>query len=153
MKGPLTAQEIWKAKLLWELHIQQRHYADTIYSVKHGKKSYLKSQLNLQFDQSGLLQCHGRFENAKLTQAAKYPKLIPKDGYYTRIVVEDMHSQVLHSRISQTLAKVRQEYWIPYGCAVIKKVMRDCRVCRRTEGTPYALPRMPHLPREHVTSL
>ena len=81
LTGPLTAQEIQKAKLLWELHIQQKHYADTIYSVKHGKKSNLKSQLNLQLDQSGLLRCHGRFENTELTQAAKFPKLIPKDDH------------------------------------------------------------------------
>ena len=54
--------------------------------------SDLKSQLNLQLNQSGLLRCQGRFENAELTQAAKCPKLIPKDSYFTRLVVKDMHS-------------------------------------------------------------
>ena len=150
LAGSLTVQELQKAKLLWELNIQQKHYVDTIYKVKHGKKSDLKSQLNLQLNQSGLLWYHGRFENAELTQAAKCPKLIFKDSYFTRLVVKDMHSWVLHSGVSQTLAKVWQEYWVPCGCAVIKKLMKNCGVCRWTEGAPYPMTWMSHLPKKHV---
>ena len=65
-------------------------------------------------------------------------------------VAEGMHSRVLHSGVSQTLARVRQEYWIPCGRAVIKKLIRNCGVCRRTEGEPYLMPSMPHLPKERV---
>ena len=147
MTGPLTVLEIQKAKLLWELYIQQKHYADTIYNVKYGKKSNLKTRLNLQLDKCGLLWCHGRFENVELTQAEKYPKLIPTDCYFTKLVVKDMHSRVLHSGVSQTLARVRGEYWIPCGHAAIKNLVRNCIVCKRTEGVPYAMPRMPHLPK------
>ena len=32
--GPLIAQELLKAKLLWELYIQQRNYADTINKIR-----------------------------------------------------------------------------------------------------------------------
>ena len=108
LTGPLTVKKIQKAKLLCELHIQQKHYVDTIHTVNHGKKSNLNSQLIL--DQNGLLRCHGGFENVELNQAAKCPKLIPKEGHFTRLVVKDIHSQVLHSRVSQTLAKVQQEH-------------------------------------------
>ena len=150
LTGPITTPEIQKTKVLWELYIQQKHYTDTVQKVKQGKKSNLQNQLNLKSDESGLLRCHGRFENAELTQAAKHPKLLPKDDYFTRLVVEDAHSRVLHSGVSQTLARVRKEYWIPHGRAVVKKIIKECRVCKRVEGTPFAMPNMPNLPRERV---
>ena len=110
LTGPLTAQEMRKAKLLWELHIQQKYYADVAYKVKHGKKSNLKNQLNLQIDENGLLRCYGRLLNAELTQGAKHPVLLPKQGYFTKLVVEHYHKKMLHSGVSQTLAQARQQY-------------------------------------------
>ena len=133
LNGPITAQEIENAKSLWEIYVQQRHYAEITHKVKGSKENNLISQLNLKLDQNGILRCHERFENAELTQAAKFPKLLPKDDYFTRLVIEDAHSRVLHSGVSQTLARVRSEYWIPHGLAIVKKVIRKCRVCRRVE--------------------
>ena len=114
------------------------------------EKNNVQHQLNLQLDIDGLLKCQGRLGNAELTKPAKQPKLLPKDAYFTRLVIEDAHSRVLHSGVSQILSTIRQEYWIPQGRAVLKKVLKDCRVCRRIEGTPFAMPRMPDLPKERV---
>ena len=75
---------------------------------------------------------------------------MPKDAYFTRLVIEDAHSKVLHSGVLQTLSTIRQEYWIPQGRAVVKKALKDCRVCRCVEGAPFAMPRMPDLPKERV---
>ena len=112
--------------------------------------SNVKDQLNLQLDENGVLRCHGRLMNTKLTQGAKCPKLLPKDGYYTRLVIEDHHRRVLHSGVAQTLAQVRHEYWIPRGHAIVKKVLKNCRICRRVEGKPFLMPKMPPLPTERV---
>ena len=106
--------------------------------------------MNLQIDTNGLLRCQGRLDNAGLSQTAKYPKLLPKDAHFTRLVIEDVHRRVLHSGISQTLAKIRQEYWIPHGRVIIRKVLKDCRVCGRMEGPPFPMPKMPDLLRERV---
>ena len=148
--GPLTVLELHNAKRLWDLHIQYKCYSDSIDLVRQGKSSNLKNQLNLKLDESGILRCHGRLENAELTQGAKHPKLLPKEEYFTRLVIEDHHRRVLHSGISQTLAQVRYEYWIPHGRATVKKVLKDCRICRRVEGNPFVMPKMPPLPAERV---
>ena len=121
-----------------------------IHSCKKGRKNNIKHQLNLHVDTNGLLRCQGRFENTELTQATKYPKLLPKDTHFTRLIIQDAHCRILHSGVSQTLARVRQQYWIPHGRAIVKKTLKDCRVCRRAEGAPFAMPRMPDLPRECV---
>ena len=138
------------AKLLWDLHVQYKHYSDIIDKVKQKKGSNVKDQLNLQPDENGVLRCHGRFMNAELTQGAKYPKLLPKDDYYTRLVIEDHHRRVLHSGVAQTLAQVRHEYWIPCGRTIITKVLKKCRICRQVEGKPFLMPKMPPLPTKRV---
>ena len=148
--GPITTLELEQAKLLWDKHVQLEHYYDVIHNTKKGAKNNLKYQLNLQMDPNGLLRCHGRLNNAELTQAAKHPKLLPKSSHYTRLVAMDAHCKVLHSGTSQTLARLWQEYWIPHGRTVIKKLIKDCKMCRRVEGTPFTMPRMPSLPTERV---
>ena len=150
ISGPLNAQELQRAKLLWELHIQQKHYADTIDKIKKGKKDNLQAQLNLQLDKNGLIRCHGRFSNFDLTQGAKEPKLLPKKEYFTKLVVEHYHQKILHSGVSQTLAQTHQEYWISQGRTLIKKILKNCQICKKIEGSPIVMPEMPPLPRERV---
>ena len=120
--GPITAVELKLARRLWEQQTQYDYYSDVIWNVKGGKRNNVQHQLNLQLDTDGLLKCQGRLGNAELTKAAKQPKLPPKDAYFTRLVIEDAHSRVLHSGVSQTLSTIRQEYWIPQGRAVVKKL-------------------------------
>ena len=104
----------------------------------------LRNQLNLQQDDNGLLQCHGRYGNANsLNQATKCSKLLPKDEHYTKLVVDDCHKRVSHAGVSQTLAQLRSEYWIPHGRSVVRKQLKQCRVCRWCEGSAFKLPSMP----------
>ena len=149
---PLSTHEIVRAKLYWELYIQQRHYRNIIDNINQGRKSNLQAQLNLQVDEKGLIRCHGRFSNSDLTQGAKEPKLLPKEEYFTKLVVEDYHKKLLHSGVSQTLAQTREEYWIPQGRALIKQILKSCQICRRAESRLFAMPEMPPLPRERVAT-
>ena len=132
--GPLTVKELQKARLVWDLYIQYKYYPD----ILRGSKNNLRNQLNLQQDDTGLLRCHGRYENAtSLNQAMKCPKLLPKDEHYTRLVVEDCHKRVFHAGVSQALAQLRLEYWIPHGRSTVRKLLKQGRVCCRCEGTAY----------------
>ena len=45
--GPLTTQELNYAKLLWDLHVQYKHYSDIINKVKQRKGNNGKDQLLL----------------------------------------------------------------------------------------------------------
>ena len=147
--GPLSIDEIQKAKSLWELHIQRKHYYDTIKNLSKGKNDNLQRQLNLKLDENGIIRCYGRFANAEITQGAKSPKILPRKGYFTKLIVEYYHQRVLHSGVIQTLAQTRHEYWIPQGCALTKQIVNGCLICERTEGGPFAMPEM-HLYQENV---
>ena len=80
----------------------------------------------------------------------KCPKLLPKDEHYTRLVIEDCHNRVFHAGVSQTLAQLRLEYWIPHGWSTVKKLLKQCRVCCQWEGTAYRNPNMPPWPKKRV---
>ena len=149
--GLLTSQELKKAKLLWDQFTQQKCYSDTIKLMRDGKSSNMTDQLNLMIDEQGLLRCQGRYQNTELTQGAKCPKLLPSKEPYTRLVIEYIHCKVLHSGVAQTLAEVRQEYWIPHGRSEVKRILKNCRICQRTECGPFKMPQMPPWPKERVT--
>ena len=53
----LTVQEIEKARVLWDMYVQEKCYGDVIKSIEKGKKCNLKEQLNLIIDDHGLLRC------------------------------------------------------------------------------------------------
>jgi hypothetical protein len=42
--------------------------------------------------------------------------------------------------VSQTLAGVRNKYWIPHGRTAVRLTVKACNVCRRFKGSPYKMP-------------
>ena len=150
-EGALTARELQESKYLWDLYIQKKCFSDIIKDIKQGKRNNLKDQLNLQLDADGVIRCHGRYENTNLSQEVKYPKLLVRGEHYTSLVIRDYHKRAFHAGVSQTLAQVRTEYWIPRGRSQVKKELNRCTICQRAEGHPFKMPKMPPWPKERVT--
>ena len=98
--------------------------------MKKGEQFNLKHHLNLMLDQHGVLRCQGRYQNAELTHGAMCPKLLPRREHYTQLVIEDSHHNILHAGVPQTLAEIRQNYWIFKGRSEVKKVLKHCKVCK-----------------------
>ena len=149
--GPLNAKELSKAKVMWELFVQERGFSETIVALKCQKPSNLAQQLGLQVDDNGILRCKGRLTHAGIDEDARLPKLLPNKDNYTRLVIHDTHKRLFHAGVSHTLAQVRSEYWILKGRASVKEVLKGCRTCRKWEGGPYKMPSMPPLPSQRVT--
>ena len=51
----------------------------------------------------------------------------------------DCHRAVLHGGVNDTLAEVRENFWIVEGRQYVKKIIKDFTKCRRFEGQKYAL--------------
>jgi len=47
-------------------------------------------------DSEGLLRCKGRYDNVDLAESVKYPKVLPKGEYYTKLIINDYHSRLIH---------------------------------------------------------
>ena len=98
--------------------------------IKNGENCNLKQQLNLMVDDQGILRCKGRYQNSELIQGAKYPKpLLPKE-HYTRQNTQEAHRKMFHSGVSQTLAVIRLEYWIPKGRSEVKAGAKCVKLLR-----------------------
>ena len=129
MKGPLKVDELEMAKLKWIQSIQEHHYKEEIYAIRFEKPNNLKNQLGLQLDKNGIIRCVGCLMNADITEGAKYPILLPRRNYFTDLIIDQSHRRAFHVGSSQTLAIIRQTYWIPKGRAEVKRVLNRCQTC------------------------
>ena len=141
--GPLQTSEMDYAEKLWIAHIQRLHYSSLLESIKESKPNNLKAQLGVYIDEDGLLRCHGKLGNSDLDETAKRPLLLPKASRFTELLIDNIHKRMLHSGVAQTLAQIRNKYWIPSGRSVVQRILRCCTVCNRWECGPYRMPIMP----------
>ena len=146
----LNVREIQEAKHIWEKYIQEKMYKDCYDAISSNKKNDIVHDLGLKIDPRGILRCHGRLENAELIEDAIFPKLLPKNHLFTKLLVEHIHKKTFHSGVSQTLATIRNEYWIPQGRRTVQNIIRLCNICQRFQGGPYKTPPFPPLPMERV---
>ena len=61
------------------------------------------------------------------------------------------HRQTLHGRVDLTMTKIREKYWIPRLCQLIKKIRRSCFGCKRFQVKPLNAPQAGSLPKDRVT--
>ena len=58
------------------------------------------------------------------------PILLPKNDYFTKLVIIAAHKRLIHAGAAQTLAETRKSYWI-------RKIIRQCLICIHWEGGPF----------------
>ena len=151
LSGPLNAMEINRAETLWTVCVQRIAYGSVIESIQKKLPNNMSIQLGLFIDNSGLLRCRGRLQNAELSEGARCPLLLPKLHRYTDLIVQSHHERAMHTGCAQTFSLIRQKYWIPQGRSIVKRVLKGCTICRGYEGGPYRMPLMPPIPVERVS--
>ena len=69
--------------------------------------------------------------------AGKAPRVIlPKSSRVSALLVRHHHETCGHMGREYTVAEVRQEYWIQGLRGLVRRVLRDCRRCRRLYSKP-----------------
>ena len=63
----------------------------------------------------------------------------------------ERHNAVHHNVTPETLAAVREQYWIVKGHVMVKKVIWSCFTCKRYDGRPFTSLLVPDLPVEQVS--
>ena len=101
------------------------------------KFAQLKVQLALFTDEYGVAHSKGRLSNADLHYTAKYPALLPREHYFTKLVVKGCHERVNHCGVKDTLAELRTQFWVVRGRQFVKSTLTRCIVCKRLEGKSY----------------
>ena len=135
----LSPLELAAAEQLWVIDSQRLLTND-----KQFKQ--WQQQLGLFKDETGVLRCHGRIQNAAVPYSTKHPALLCKSHHFTLLIVRKAHEAVLHDGVRETLAEIRAKFWIVKGRSFVRSVIHHCHVCRRYEGKSYGAPPPPPLP-------
>ncbi|XP_070537230.1 uncharacterized protein [Ptychodera flava] len=101
-RGPITADEIQHAELVWIKHIQQETYGRRSVQQK-GQFATTQKQLKLFADESGILRCDGRLQNVPIGYDVKFPILLPNNHRFTDHLILDAHSRLLHAGVQSTV--------------------------------------------------
>ena len=75
---------------------------------------------------------------------------LPDDALFSKKLVMHAHLQTLHGGVSLTMAKIREKYWIPRLRRQTKRVINECRGCKRFHVTALANPSTRNLPKERT---
>ena len=144
--GPISPAERTQANLKWIQTVQQQSFPAEIQNINsQSSRLPLVRQLRLFIDKGGLIRCGGRIHNAPVSELVKFPYLLPAKHPFTGIIVYAVHEKHLHAGVTSTLTAIRQSYWIPGARQLIRKLLRHCVICRKTEGKPYQTPDPPPL--------
>ncbi len=150
----LTSEEVKEAELIWVKSIQSSTFAKEIQFLKRKERRtppIMVSQFGLFLDDQETLRSKGRINETSLPLSTKVPAMLPSKHWFTELVIRDTHERVKHSGIRNTLATIRERFWIIRGREAVKKSLRHCVVCRKVEGLPYRPQDMPDLPNYRVS--
>jgi len=99
----------------------------------------LVSQLNLFLDDNGIIRVKNKFKNLDAPFAVKYPVLLDKSSPMTRCIITDFHVKYKHAGVYKLLSLLRREFHITNAFMTVKKLLKDCVVCRKLHGRPTQL--------------
>jgi hypothetical protein len=139
---------IARAKDSWDRWVQLSEMPNLHREMTGSKKirKGIARDLDLYLDSKAVIRCKGRLLYSCLTDDAKHPVLLPRKHHYTRLVIRQAHKCVLHQGVPQTVAEVRQQYWVPQCKQAVKSIIRRCVLCRRVDAVPFNPPPSAPLP-------
>ena len=100
-------------------------------------------QLNLQLNQDRLLECRGRLQGI-------YPIYVPDGTTFAEKLIQHAHKATLHGGVGLTMAKVREQYWIPRLRQQVKRIIKRCHSCKWFQAVSLATPPLEQLPLERT---
>ena len=104
-------------------------------------------QFGLYLDEAGVLRSRGRLNESSLPLDSKNPIFLPNKHPFVNLLILHIHNEIKHSGVRDTLTTIRERFWILRGREVVKKLIRQCVVCRKYGGKPFKPQPTPDLSR------
>ena len=102
-------------------------------------------------EETKTLRVGGRLSQGTFRESKKFPFLVEKDSQLAFLILQHFHEATLHGGGQLTLNSSREEFWIPNGRNLARKVIKQCVTCSRFENkVPNQL--MADLPAERITA-
>ena len=75
----------------------------------------------------------------------KTPYLLNSEHYLSESIVKHLHTNLKHTSVKQTLAELRQTFWLCRGRNFVRRVLKNCFLCRKYEEPLFQYPITPPL--------
>ena len=146
-----------KAQLVWIKSVQMtffREFFTLASDLKKPSTSSVSSVTRNQFTKMnvfldgdlGILRCKSRTSDALQEFNSSNPILLATESNFVTLLVKSTHQRLMHSGISQTVAAIRQEFWVPRLTKLTSSIIKKCMNCKKMCALPYSLPNSPSLP-------
>ena len=106
--SPVETEEVQRVKLWWIRRAQLSARQDARFEAD-------QLRLNLQLNEQQIIQRRGRIDG-------EYPIYLPDNHLFTTSLVERAHISTLHGGVGITMAKIREQIWVPRLRQLVKKV-------------------------------
>ncbi|XP_062540966.1 uncharacterized protein LOC134209009 [Armigeres subalbatus] len=154
----LQKEEFAKAEAAIRRQIQAEAFPDEVALLSSSAEKQIVSKsspiytLTPFLDDEGVIRIGSRTEKASnLAYEAKYPVILPKNHTGTTLLVNSFHRKYLHANGETVFNEIRQRYYIPGLRTVIRRVTRECQLCKVKKAVPRP-PMMAPLPSVRLTS-
>jgi len=94
------------------------------------------NKLNVFLDKDGVIKVRSKFDRWSLNKEFCFPVLLPKSSALTKLVILDAHEKLAHGGCYSLLAHLRKYYWVEHSYSLVKKILRECVVCKRFNARP-----------------
>ena len=106
--------------------------------------------LNSYLDTDNLMKVNERVKSTEIFLNNSDQVILSKTHPVSKSMIMHYHKLSLHSGREQTLASVREKFWIPACCGLIKQVINSCPLCKFRSAKPQQ-PIMPKLPNDKLS--
>ena len=102
-----------------------------------------RQHLNLQMNREGIYECHGRIQG-------DYSAFIPNKSLLAEKLVDETHLKTIHGGVTFTMARIRDQYWIPTLGKLVKRIIKRCYGCKRFNISHYPKPSQGLMPTDRT---
>jgi hypothetical protein len=146
-----TLVEVREADLFWCRLVQHSALLSELSSVKGGGDTPAKlMRLSPYWDEkSNLLKVGGRIQFSDLPERSIHQVILPAKHPISEKLIKHAHVALHHAGLHHTHFFLRSRFWILNGKSEIRRVLHQCRPCRRQKAKPYEQ-KMAPLPPERL---
>jgi len=105
----------------------------------------LVSKFNVYPDEFGLLRVRSKFDRPGLNgDRCHFPILLPKQSVITKLIIREVHEKLNHIGCYALMSELRKQFYIVHYFSVLKKVLKQCVVCKRFNGRSLSVNQSPY---------
>ena len=151
-KGLISVDELKESERIILRHVQLSCFPSEVASLVASKsvaKSSVLHKLSPMLNEERLLVVQGRLTHSPVGVDHRFPIVVPHKHPISSLIVSDIHGSA-HLGQEWVVSIVRNRFWITNMRRVVKRVARDCIVCKKRFAAP-GCQRMADLPSSRVT--